>query len=75
MSKAIEKKTGFLSLLSKMYMNCKMLVVKGKAGNSKKFAIILQFKVRIALACLFFFSVQLWPFTKSILLGLKAASN
>ena len=58
MSKAIEKKTGFLSLLSKMYMNCKMLVVKGKAGNSKKFAIILQFKVRIALAC-FFFSTTL----------------
>ena len=46
MSKARErKKTGFLSLLSKMYMNCKMLVVKGKAGNSKKFAILLQFKV------------------------------
>lgn len=55
-------------------MNCKMLVVKGKAGNSKKFAILLQFNVRIALAC-FFFLVQLWPFTKSMLLGLKAASN
>ena len=56
-----------------MYMNCKMLVVKGKAGNSKKLAILLQFKVRIALACCFL--VQLWPFTKSMLLGLKAASN
>ena len=54
-------------------MNCKMLVVKGKAGNSGKvFQFHYNFKVGIELAC---FSVQLWPFTKSMLLGLKAASN